>query len=120
MTSSGIEIYAEFIEPELKVENDRRESVHSRGATLVTSSAGLVTLALGVFGLLVGKNHNFPDLAKPFFVAAVVSLLLSGGCGVAAVFSPAPRLVPTSLTRWFATAPPAPKGLGAVRASSST
>jgi hypothetical protein len=86
MASSGIEIYAAFIEAELKSENDRRESVHSRAATLVTSSAGLVTLALGVFGLLVGKHQNFPDLAKPFFVAGVVGLLLGGACAVAALF----------------------------------
>lgn len=86
MTSSGIEIYAAFIEAELKSETDRRESVYKRAATLVTSSAGLITLALGVFGLLAGKNVEFPDVAKPFFVAAVIGLLIAGACAVAAGF----------------------------------
>jgi hypothetical protein len=86
MTTSGIEIYAAFIEAELKIESDRRESLHARAASFVTSSAGLITLALGVFGLLVSKNHEFPDVAKPFFVAAVISLLIAGGCAVAAGF----------------------------------
>jgi hypothetical protein len=86
MTTSGSEIYAAFIEAELKAENDRRESVHTRSAAFVTSSAGLITLAPGVFGLLIGKNHEFPDLAMPFFVAAVICLLAAGGCAVAAGF----------------------------------
>jgi hypothetical protein len=86
MTTSGSEIYAAFIEAELKIESHRRESLHTRAATFVTSSAGLITLALGVFGLLVGKNHEFPDVAKPFFVAAVICLLAAGACAVAAGF----------------------------------
>jgi hypothetical protein len=86
MTTTGSEIYAAFIEAELKAETDRRESVHTRASTLVTSSTGLTTLSLGVFGLLVGKNHEFPDPAKPFFVAAVVCLLAAGGLAVAAAF----------------------------------
>jgi len=76
MTTSGIEIYAAFIEAELKAENDRRESLHTRAAAIATGAlAGY--LALGVFGLLVAKNHEFPDVAKPFFVAAVICLLAS-------------------------------------------
>ncbi len=84
--TSGSEIYAAFIEAELKAESERRESVHTRAATFVTSSTGLITLSLGVFGLLIGSNHEIPDLAKPFFVAAVICLLAAGGLAVAAVF----------------------------------
>jgi hypothetical protein len=86
MSTSGAEIYAAFIEAELKAENDRRESLHTRAAAIAASSAGLITLALGVFGLLIGKNHEFPDIAKPFFVSAVVCLLAAGACAVAAQF----------------------------------
>jgi len=85
MTVSGTEVYGAFIEAELKIESGRRESVHTRASTFVTSSAALITLALGVFGLL-GNTHQFPDVAKPFFVAAVVCLLIGGACAVAAVF----------------------------------
>lgn len=84
MTASGIEIYSAFIAAELKIESDRRESVHNRAGTLVTSSAGLITLALGVFGLLAGKDVEFPGVAIPFFVAAVAGLLVSGSFAVAA------------------------------------
>jgi hypothetical protein len=85
MASSGTEIYGAFIEAELKIESDRRESVLTRAAAFVTSSAALITLALAVFGLL-GKEHQFPDMAKPFFFAAVLCLLIAGSCAVAAMF----------------------------------
>jgi hypothetical protein len=58
MTTSGSEIYGEFIEVELKAENDRRDSVHTRAGVAVTSSAALITLVLGVFGFLVGKTPD--------------------------------------------------------------
>jgi hypothetical protein len=85
-TTSGSEIYAEFIEAELKAENDRRDSVHTRAGAAVTSSTGLITLVLGVFSFLVGKNPGFPNSAKPFLVVAVVSFLAAGALAVAAGF----------------------------------
>jgi hypothetical protein len=92
MTTSGTEVYGAFIEAELKIESDRRASVDGRAATFVTSSAALITLALAVFGLL-GKTHQFPDVAKPFFAAAVICLLAAGACAVAAVFPRGQRCV---------------------------
>jgi hypothetical protein len=86
MATSGSEIYAAFIEAELKVETDRRDSVHTRAGAAVTSSVGLITLVLGVFGYLAGKNPGFPDCAKPFLVVAVIFLLVAGGFAVAAGF----------------------------------
>jgi hypothetical protein len=86
MTASGSEIYGEFIEAELKAENDRRDSVHTRAGAAVTSSAALITLVLGVFGFLVGKNPGFPGSAKPYLVVAVLSLLAAGAFAVAAGF----------------------------------
>jgi hypothetical protein len=82
MTTS--EVYGEFIEAELKAEKDRRDSVHTRAGAAVTSSAGLITLVLGVFGFLVGKGPGFPGSAKPFLVAAGACLLLAGGFAVVA------------------------------------
>lgn len=95
-TSSGSEIYAEFIEAELKAENDRRDSVHTRAGAAVTSSTGLITLVLGVFGFLVGKNLGFPNSAKPFLVVAVVSLLATGALAVAAGFPVGQKFVTDS------------------------
>jgi hypothetical protein len=86
MTSSGSEIYAEFIEAELKAENQRRESLYTRASSAVTSSTGLITLVLGVFGFLVGKSPGFPNSAKPFLVIAVIALLAAGACAVVAGF----------------------------------
>lgn len=83
---SGRAVYAKFIEAELKAEESRRDSVHKRAAAAVTSSTGLITLVLGVFGFLVGENPGFPDGAKPYLFVAVVALLLAGVCGVGAAF----------------------------------
>jgi hypothetical protein len=50
MTKSGSEIYAAFVEAELKAENDRRDSVNRRAATALTGSTALITLALAIIG----------------------------------------------------------------------
>ncbi len=86
MTTPGSEIYREFIEAELKAENNRRDSVHTRAGAAVTSSAGLITLVLGVFGFLVDKHHGFPGPAKVFLVLAVVFLIGAGACAIWAAF----------------------------------
>jgi hypothetical protein len=86
MATSGSEIYAEFIEAELKAENDRRESVHTRASAAITSAVALITLVVGVFGFLVGKSPGFPAGAKPYLVLAVLCLLFAGACAVAAQF----------------------------------
>ncbi|SPM40207.1 hypothetical protein BN971_03106 [Mycobacterium numidiamassiliense] len=86
MTTSGSEIYAAFIDAALKAENDRRDSVNTRAASAVTSATGLITLALAVFAVLVGKDHAFPECARPFLVAALAFLLGAGACAVAAGF----------------------------------
>jgi hypothetical protein len=92
MTTRGSVSYGEFIEAELKAENDRRVSVHTRAGAAVTSSAGLITLAIAVFGLLVGrgflvgKNHIFPGSAKLVLLFAVVFLVLAGVCAIWAGF----------------------------------
>jgi len=86
MTTPDSGIYGEFIEAELKAEKDRRDSVHTRAAAAVTSSAGLITLVLGVLGFLIDKHHRFPESAKLFLVAAMACLFCAGACAVAAAF----------------------------------
>lgn len=82
--TTGSELYAAYIEAELKAETDRRDSVNTRAATAVTSATALMTLALAVFGVLIGNNHALPECAQPFLVLALVFLLGAGACAVAA------------------------------------
>jgi hypothetical protein len=78
--------YAAFIEAELKAEHARRDSVNSRAATVLTSSAGLVTLALAVFAVIVGKDFILTGSAKTLLVLALAALLCSAACAVVAGF----------------------------------
>ncbi|WP_232021890.1 hypothetical protein [Mycobacterium basiliense] len=52
----------------------------------MTSATALITLALAVFGLLVGKDHAFPECAQPLLVLALAFLLGAGASAVAAGF----------------------------------
>ena len=83
---SGSEIYAAFIEAELKAENDVRDSVNSRAASALTGATGLMTLALAAFAVLVGTQHLFTGLARLLLVIALAFLLGAGGCAVLAGF----------------------------------
>lgn len=70
--------YAAFIEAELKAEHDRRASVNTRAAAALTGSAGLVTLVLAVFAVLVGKDFTLSGCAKLWLVVALAALLGGG------------------------------------------
>jgi hypothetical protein len=76
--------YAAFIEAELKAENERRDSVNSRAATVLTGSAGLVTLVLAVFTVLIGKDFKLTGCAKDWIEVSLVALLLAAMCAVVA------------------------------------
>ena len=79
--------YAAFIEAELKAETDRRDSVNTRAATALTSAAGLVTLVLAVFAVLLGKDFRLAGLtgwAKAYLAVALFALLGSAICAVVA------------------------------------
>lgn len=69
--------YTSFIEAELKAEVDRRESVNSRASTALTSSAGIVTLVLTVFAVLIHKDFTLSGPAKWFLVVALFAFLCS-------------------------------------------
>jgi hypothetical protein len=95
MSEPGLNVYAAFIDAELKAENDRRTSVNTRAATALTGATGLVTLVLAVFAVLgarndvvlgAGKDFVLTGWAKAFLVVALAALLGSAACAVAAGF----------------------------------
>jgi hypothetical protein len=67
--------YAAFIEAQLKAENDRRDSVNTRAASVLTGSAGLVTLVLAVFAVFIGKDFTLKGSQKTYLAAALLFLL---------------------------------------------
>jgi hypothetical protein len=84
MSESGSGVYGDFIEAELKAENERRDSANTRAASAVTSATGLATLALAAVGVVVGKNNDFPVCAMPFLAFALFFLLGAGACAALA------------------------------------
>lgn len=76
--------YAAFIDGELKRENDRRSSLIARASTAVTASAGLVTLVLALFAVVIGKDATITGSAKIGVTVAVVALLVSAICALEA------------------------------------
>jgi hypothetical protein len=85
MSDQGTQ-YSAYIEAQLQAELARRESVNSRSTTAITSSAGLVTLALAVFAVMIGKDFVLGGWAKGFLAAALLALLGSASFAVAAGF----------------------------------
>ncbi|OYN78901.1 hypothetical protein [Mycolicibacterium sphagni] len=85
MSDQG-EQYASYVEAELKAELARRDSVNSRSAAALTGAAGIVTLVLAVFAVLVGKDFVLTGLAKALLVLALLALLVSAVCAVVAGF----------------------------------
>lgn len=86
MTEQGKQ-YASFIEAELKAENDRRSSINTRAAAALTGAAGLVTVVLAVFAVLVGKDLTLTASARSRLVVAMMALL---GAGLFAVLAGLP------------------------------
>lgn len=78
--------YTEYIKAELEAEHARRDSVNDRSSKALTGAGALVTLALAVFAVLLGKDFTLSGWAKGFLVGALVSLLLSAICSVVAGF----------------------------------
>jgi hypothetical protein len=73
--------YAAFIEAQLAAENDRRASVNTRAATILTGSAALVTLVFAVFAVLAGKNFtlsaNAPGHPREWLEGALAALFFA-------------------------------------------
>lgn len=78
--------YTSFIAAQLAVEYQRRESVNTRAAGALTSAAGLVTVTLAVFSVLLGKDAVLHSSAKLFVTLALIALLAAAVCAVTAGF----------------------------------
>jgi hypothetical protein len=76
--------YASFVEQQLKAEHDRRDSVNTRAGTALTGSAGLVTLVLAVFAVLIGKDFVLSGLARYSLGFALLMLLFAAASAVIA------------------------------------
>ncbi|SEH83381.1 hypothetical protein SAMN04489835_4681 [Mycolicibacterium rutilum] len=76
--------YSAFIEAQLKAENDLRASVTARANSALTGATGLVTLVLAVFAVFLGKDFTLRGYAKLYLILAVMALLMSAACALAA------------------------------------
>lgn len=83
-TSSQGTQYASFIEAELKRENERRTAVIARAASVMTGSAGLVTLVLALIAVIIGKDTAITGGAEACVAIAVLALLGSAACSLQA------------------------------------
>jgi hypothetical protein len=77
MEEQGTE-YATFIQNELKLEHERRDTVNSRAATAVTSATGLVTVTLAVIAVLRGQNFTLHGAALGALFVGLLGFLGSG------------------------------------------
>lgn len=99
-------VYADFLKAELDSEYKRLDAVYERSLKTLTSAGALVTLALAVFGVLLGKDFTLSGWAKTFVVGAALFLLASAVCaGVVGMPSTLFRTASSTLeamirTRW--------------------
>lgn len=82
--------YSEFIDEQLVEERSTKSSLESRGLAVITSSATLVTLLLGVatFASKLGGESHLPLSAIILIVVGLATFSLAGAAGV---FCNAPR-----------------------------
>lgn len=75
----------------LDAEYDRRTKMEARGSTLVTASATLLTVILGVTALVTGKDHILTNgLAVVFLIAALIAFVVSAILGLVVGTLPLP------------------------------
>ena len=67
--------YAAFLVEQLTREFARRDSVNSRATSTLTSSTALVTIATGVFALLLGEDFKFSRVALTTITVALLAFL---------------------------------------------
>ncbi|WP_327006041.1 hypothetical protein OHA72_01335 [Dactylosporangium sp. NBC_01737] len=86
---SGDQIYAVFIEGELKGERERRTTLEARGVSVVTQSGALVTLLAGVGALVKGITSTAPPSAVIVAVICALVFFFSAAlCGTLISFGP--------------------------------
>lgn len=93
--------YAAFIEAQLVAEHDRRNSVNSRAATVLTGAAGLVTLVLAVFAVIIGKDFTLSGAARNWLLFSLMMLLLAAVAAVLAGYPWRNRVVSPDTLQTF-------------------
>jgi hypothetical protein len=92
--------YAAFVESELKVERERRNTYDSRGQTIVTASASLAALLTALAAVLKTDNSfRFPLSALIPLAAGVVGLAAAAGLGIMASWNFRYRVPKTTTLR---------------------
>jgi len=85
-TGGGTELVAKFVEGELAAEEARKDSIESRGSSVISSSGALVTILFALAALVTGQDDYIPPdpslwailIALGLFVLAAVLGLLTG------------------------------------------
>ncbi|MEV4534678.1 hypothetical protein AB0J82_12695 [Asanoa sp. NPDC049518] len=77
------DVYADFIEVELKAERERKSAIDTRAASLVTTSGSLVTI-LAAVGAFVGKgiDSSLPRQALPLLILALGAFSFAALAGI--------------------------------------
>lgn len=78
------EVYYEVMSARLDAERDRRTTLETRGTTVVTSSAALVSLGLLLTALVAGKDYRFQSGASVLVLIALGLFVLAGGAALMA------------------------------------
>jgi len=78
-------VYFEFIESELEAERERRKSLDSRGASVVTTSSALATAVFALGALVTGQTSFTPDKVTTWSLLAGLALFGAAAfCGLMA------------------------------------
>jgi hypothetical protein len=89
--SSAGTIYQAMVKELLAAEYDRRTKLEGRGSTIVTASASLVTLFLGLTAVVAGKDFVFSNGWVVFaLLAALGAFVVSAALGIAVQNYPFP------------------------------
>src|SRR5687768_14912028 len=83
---SGV-AYDKLINEQLEEERDRKKTLESKGAAVLTTSAALTTLLFGLAALITGvEGYTLPsDAEDPLFVS-FVAFAIAAGLGLAATW----------------------------------
>jgi hypothetical protein len=80
------ELYTAFIEGELKNERERRSTLDARGASLVSSSTGLLGLVVALSTLAVGNELRVTGVSAYSLAFSVAAFVISGVFGIFTTF----------------------------------
>lgn len=74
--SAAGDVYGGHVESLLAAEYDRRKTLESRGAAIVTTSSSILTLILGLTVVITGKDYSFSSTAAlGLLIASLVTFV---------------------------------------------